>query len=247
VTDTDGYFGDDVAAAYDDPHDDMFSAAVVGATADFLAALAGDGRALELAIGTGRIALPLARRGVPVHGIDMSRAMVARLRAKPGGDQIGVTIGDFAATRVEGTFALAYLVYNTINNLTTQDAQVACFASAAAHLAPGGCFVIEVGVPELRRLPPGQDVVPFAVSDTGWAFDRYDVVTQQFSSNYIDVTGGNGSYRSIPFRYVWPSELDLMARMAGMRLRERWADWNREPFTADSRKHVSVWEKQPAD
>jgi hypothetical protein len=120
---------------------------------------------------------------------------------------------------------------------------VTCFANAAAHLAPGGCFVVEVGVPELRRLPPGQDVVPFAVSATGWAFDRYDVVTQQFSSNYIDITEGRGRYRSIPFRYVWPAELDLMARLAGLRLRERWADWTREPFTADSRKHVSVWEK----
>ena len=243
VTDADGYFGEDIAASYDDPDDAMFSAGVVSTTADFLAALAGGGRALELAIGTGRIALPLAERGVAVHGIDMSRAMVARMRAKPGGDRPGVTIGDFAATRVGGTFSLAYLVYNTINNLTTQDAQVACFANAAAHLAPGGCFVVEVGVPELRRLPPGQDVVPFRVSDTGWAFDRYDVVTQQFSSNYIDVAEGRGRYRSIPFRYVWPSELDLMARLAGLRLRERWADWTREPFTADSRKHVSVWEK----
>ncbi|HEY1644123.1 MAG TPA: class I SAM-dependent methyltransferase [Streptosporangiaceae bacterium] len=243
MTDADGYFGEQVAATYDDPGDQMFSAGVVDTTTDFLAGLAGDGRALELAIGTGRIALPLARRGVPVLGIDMSRAMVARLRAKPGGDQIGVTIGDFATTRVEGTFSLAYLVFNTVNNLTTQDAQVACFANAAAHLAPGGCFVVEVGVPELRRLPPGQDVVPFRVSETGWAFDRYDVVTQQFSSNYINVAGGRGSYRSIPFRYVWPSELDLMARMAGLRLRERWAGWAREPFTADSRQHVSVWEK----
>jgi SAM-dependent methyltransferase len=243
VMDADGYFGEQIAATYDDPDDTMFSAEVVDTTAGFLAGLAGDGRALELAIGTGRIALPLARRGVPVHGIDMSRAMVARLAAKPGGDQIGVTIGDFATTRVEGPFSLVYLVFNTINNLTTQDAQVACFASAAAHLAPGGCFVIEVGVPELRRLPPGQDVVPFRVSETGWAFDRYDVVTQEFSSNYIDVVEGRGRYHSIPFRYAWPSELDLMAKMAGMRLRERWDGWTREPFTSESRQHVSVWEK----
>jgi SAM-dependent methyltransferase len=242
--DEDGYFGEEIAATYDDPSDEMFAAATVDATAGFLAGLAGDGRALELAIGTGRIAVPLARRGVPVHGIDMSRAMVARMRAKPGGDAIGVTIGDVAATRVEGTFSLAYLVFNTIMNLTTQDAQVACFQNAAAHLVPGGCFVIEVGVPDLRRLPPGQDMRPFHASPTRWAFDRYDVVTQQMSSNYIEVVDGRGRYRSIPFRYVWPAELDLMARLAGLRLRERWAGWAREPFTSESGSHVSVWEKR---
>jgi len=178
-----------------------------------------------------------------VHGIDLSRAMVARLRAKPGGDVTPVAIGDFATTTMDGTFALAYLVFNTIENLTTQDAQVACFRNAAAHLAPGGCFVIEVGVPELRRLPPGQNVLPWQVTPTHWAFDLYDTATQAMSSNYITVTGGRGEYRSIPFRYVWPSELDLMARLAGMRLRDRWEDWNRAPFTGDSRQHVSVWEK----
>jgi hypothetical protein len=169
--------------------------------------------------------------------------MVARLRAKPGGDAIGVAIGDFATTTMDGTFALAYLVFNTIENLTTQDAQVACFRNAAAHLAPGGCFVIEVGVPELRRLPPGQTVLPWQVTPTRWAFDIYDPATQAMSSNYLTVEEGRGEYRSIPFRYVWPSELDLMARLAGMRLRDRWEDWTRKPFTGDSRKHVSVWEK----
>ena len=243
MEDPDGYFGERVAASYDDEEGDRFAAAAVDQTADFLAGLAGGGRALELAIGTGRIALPLASRGVPVHGIDMSRAMVARLRAKPGGDALGVTIGDFSATRVDGTFSLVYLVFNTIMNLTTQDAQVACFRSAAAHLEPGGCFVVEVGVPELRRLPPGQSAVPFQVSSTRWAFDLYDTATQATSSNYVTVTDGRGEYRSIPFRYVWPSELDLMARLAGMRLRDRWEDWTRTPFTGDSRKHVSVWEK----
>ena len=163
--DQDGYFGEDVAATYDDGFEGQFDPAAIDVTADALAELAGPGgRALELAIGTGRIALPLARRGVAVHGIDMSRAMVARMRAKPGGDAIPVTIGDFATTRVDGTFSLVYLVFNTIKNLTTQDAQVACFCNAAAHLAPGGCFVVEVGVPELRRLPPGQNVVPFGRS-----------------------------------------------------------------------------------
>jgi SAM-dependent methyltransferase len=241
--DADGYFGEDVAATYDDGFEDQFDPAVIDVTAGVLAGLAGHGRALELAIGTGRIALPLAARGVEVHGIDLSRAMVARLRAKPGGDAITVAVGDIATTRVDGTFSLVYLVFNTIMNLTTQDAQVACFRSAAAHLEPGGCFVVEVGVPELRRLPPGQSAVPFQVSSTRWAFDLYDTATQAMSSNYITLTDGRGEYRSIPFRYVWPSELDLMARLAGMRLRDRWEDWTRTPFTGDSRKHVSVWEK----
>ena len=241
--DADGYFGEDVAATYDDGFEDQFDPAVIDVTAGVLAGLAGNGRALELAIGTGRIALPLAARGVEVHGIDLSRAMVARLRAKPGGDAITVAVGDIATTRVDGTFSLVYLVFNTIMNLTTQDAQVACFRSAAAHLEPGGCFVVEVGVPELRRLPPGQSAVPFQVSSTRWAFDLYDTATQAMSSNYVTVTDGRGEYRSIPFRYVWPSELDLMARLAGMRLRDRWEDWTRTPFTGDSREHVSVWEK----
>ncbi|OLT20466.1 methyltransferase [Actinomadura sp. CNU-125] len=239
----DDHFGEDVAAAYDETSAAMFAPDAVDPAVDLLAELAGDGRALELGVGTGRIALPLARRGVPVHGIDLSPAMVARLRAKPGGDAVGVTIGDFAATRVDGTFAVAYLVYNTIGNLTTQDAQVACFENAAAHLGPGGHFVIEVGVPDLRRLPPGQTMVPFHVGRTDWAFDRYDVATQSMSSNYVAVEDGRGRYRSIPFRYVWPSELDLMARIAGMELRDRWSTWTRDPFTNESEKHVSVWRK----
>ncbi|MDX2545231.1 class I SAM-dependent DNA methyltransferase [Streptomyces sp. WI04-05B] len=247
--DEDGYFGEAVAETYDDPSSHMFTAAAIEPAADFLAGLAGlagEGRALELAIGTGRIALPLARRGVEVHGIDMSRAMVSRLRAKPGGDAIGVTIGDFSTARAattEGDFSVAYLVYNTIMNLTSQEAQVDCFRNVAAQLAPGGTFVIEVGVPRLRDLPPGQNVVPFHTSPTRWAFDVYDTATQATSSNYVEVVDGRGSYRSIPFRYVWPSELDLMAQLAGMRLRERWEGWTREPFTSESTKHVSVWEK----
>jgi SAM-dependent methyltransferase len=243
MDDPDGYFGEPVAATYDNSSTDEFAPEVVEATADLLAELAGDGRALELGIGTGRIALPLAQRGVPVHGIDMSRAMVARLRAKPGGDAIGVTIGDFATTRVDATFSLAYLVFNTIMNLTTQDAQVACFRNAAAHLEPGGCFLIEVMVPDLRRLPPGQTVVPFHVSESNWAYDIYDVATQALSSNYVKVADGRGSFWSVPFRYVWPAELDLMARLAGLRLRDRWDGWTRQPYTSESRQHVSVWEK----
>src|SRR6188768_4529114 len=187
MPDEDGYFGERVAARYDESAAETFDPAVVDPIVDLLAELAGDGSALELGIGTGRIALPLARRGVPVHGIELSNAMVARLRAKPGGDDIGVTIGDFATTTVDGTFSVAYLVFNTIMNLTTQEAQVACFRNVAAHLEPGGCFVIEVHVPELRRLPPGQNVLPFHVSPTRWAFDIYDVATQATSSNYIEV------------------------------------------------------------
>ncbi|MFI9025328.1 class I SAM-dependent DNA methyltransferase [Streptomyces sp. NPDC053560] len=243
MDDEDGYFPASVAATYDESTGEMSEPGVVATTVDVLANLAGGGRALELGIGTGRIALPLADRGVPVHGIDLSRAMVARLRAKPGGDAIGVTIGDFATTRVDGTFSVAYLVFNTIMNLTTQAEQVDCFRNVAAHLEPGGCFVIEVMVPELRKLPAGQNVVPFHVSPTRWAFDIYDVATQATSSNYVEVVDGRGTYRSIPFRYVWPSELDLMAQLAGLRLRERWGDWSREPFTSESAQHVSVWEK----
>jgi len=241
--DEDGYFGEPVAAHYDQSTAEIGEPGAVDRVTGLLAELAGGGRALELGVGTGRIALPLARRGVPVHGIDLSRAMVARLRAKPGGDGIGVTIGDFATTTVEGRFSLAYLVFNTIMNLTTQEAQVACFRNVAAHLEPGGCFLIEVGVPELRKLPPGQNVVPFHVSPERWAFDVYDTATQAMTSNYVKVIGGEGEYRSIPFRYVWPAELDLMAQLAGMRLRERWGGWAREPFTSDSEQHVSVWEK----
>ena len=237
------YFGERVAERYDDPADEMFQPAGVDPVVDFLFELAGGGAALELGIGTGRIALPLAERGIRVHGIDLSEAMVARLRAKPGGEQIGVTIGDFATTTVEGTFSVAYLVFNTINNLTSQDEQVACFQNVAAHLEPGGCFVIEVGVPKLQRLPPGETVRAFHVSATRLGFDEYDVVSQGLISHHYSVVDGKLEALSIPFRYVWPSELDLMARLAGMTLRERFGGWKREPFTSESTKHVSVWER----
>ena len=217
--------------------------AVVGPIVDLLAELAGGGAALELGIGTGRIALPLAARGVPVHGIDLSEAMLARLRAKPGAERIGVTVGDFATATVEATFTVAYVVANTIMNLTTQDEQVACFENVSAHLEPGGCFVIEVLVPRLRRLPPGERFQPFAVSPTHLGFDEYDVARQGLISHHYWIEDGGIEVLSPPFRYVWPSELDLMARLAGMSLRERWAGWAREPFTSESEKHVSVWEK----
>ncbi len=238
------HFGERVAERYDESVADMFEPEAVGPVADFLAELAGDGAALELGIGTGRIALPLAERGIRVQGIDLSEAMVERLRAKPGGDAVDVTIGDFATTTVDGTFSLAYLIFNTINNLTTQDEQVACFQNVAAHLRPGGCFVIEVGVPDLQRLPPGETFRPLYVSPTKIGFDEYDVVAQGLISHHYRVAEGALEVLSIPFRYVWPAELDLMARLAGMTLRERWAGWKREPFTSDSTKHVSVWEKR---
>lgn len=239
------HFGEQVADRYDESSADMFEATVVDPAVDFLADLAGDGAALELGIGTGRIALPLARRGVPVHGIDLSEAMVTRLRAKPGAERIGVTVGDFATTTVDGRFSVAYLVFNTIGNLTTQDEQVACFQNVAAHLEPSGCFVIEVGVPQLQRLPPGETVRAFDLSPTHLGFDEYDVVSQGLISHHYSTVDGQLEASSLPFRYVWPSELDLMARLAGMTLRERWSGWRREPFTSDSTTHVSVWE-QPA-
>jgi SAM-dependent methyltransferase len=243
VQNEDGYFDERVAVRYDDSAAEMFDPAVVEPVVDLLAELAGNGRALELGIGTGRIALPLAQRGVPVHGIELSNAMAARLRAKPGGEEIGVTIGDFATTTVDGKYAVAYLVFNTIMNLTTQAAQVACFRNVAAHLEPGGCFVIEVGVPELQRLPPGETLRAFHVSETRWGLDEYDVARQGLTSHHFEIVDGRLERLSIPFRYAWPAELDLMAQLAGMRLRERWSGWKREPFTSDSRKHVSVWEK----
>jgi SAM-dependent methyltransferase len=243
--DDDGYFDERAAAGYDESSAEMFDPAAVDPVVDLLVELAGRGRALELGIGTGRIALPLAQRGVQVHGIDMSNAMVARLRAKPGGEDIGVTIGDFATTTVEGTFSVAYLVFNTISNLTSQAAQVACFRNVAAHLEPGGCFVIEVGVPGLRLLPPGETIHAFHVSETRWGIDEYDVARQGLTSHHFRIVDGKVERFSVPFRYTWPSELDLMAELAGMKLRERWSGWKREPFTSDSRKHVSVWEKPP--
>jgi SAM-dependent methyltransferase len=240
------YFDEPVAATYDQSTWEEFQPATIEATVDFLAGLAGDGRALELGIGTGRIALPLAARGVRVSGIDLSRPMVAKLREKPGGEGIDVAIGDFSATRVEGSFSLAYLVYNTIENLTTQEAQVACFRNVGAQLEPGGSFVIEVGVPGLQRLPPGERYQVFHGSDDYWGVDEYDVLNQGLISHHIENVHGRYERSSMPFRYVWPSELDLMAELAGMRLRERWENWERTPFTSESRKHVSVWEKPSA-
>ncbi len=237
------YFDEPVAARYDETSSEMFDPEVVDPAVAFLAGLAWGGDALELGIGTGRLALPLSRRGIRVAGIDLSAAMVARMRAKPGGESVQVAMGDFATTSLGRQFSLAYLVYNTIENLTTQDAQVRCFHNVAAHLQPGGCFVIEVEVPQLQRLPPGETFRPFSVTATHLGFDEIDVATQRLTSHHYLVDGDHLERIAMPFRYVWPSELDLMARLAGMELRERWADWTREPFTADSVSHVSVWQR----
>jgi SAM-dependent methyltransferase len=236
------YFDANVAEHYDDSSAEMFDPTLIEETVDFLVDLAGDGPVLELGVGTGRIALPLASRGLRVHGIDLSEAMVERLRAKPGGDGVETTIGDFATTRVGAGFSLAYVVFNTIMNLTTQDEQIACFANVAAQLAPGGCFVVEVGVPQLQRLPPGEKLRPFDVGTAHVGIDEIDVATQRLVSHHYWIREGVADVVSLPFRYVWPSELDLMARLAGLTLRERWSGWKREPFTSASRRHVSVWQ-----
>jgi SAM-dependent methyltransferase len=236
------HFGEAVAARYDERARQV-TAEFIDPIVDNLVRLAGAGPALEFAIGTGRIALPLASRGIEVRGIDLSEAMVARLRAKPGGRELVVTIGDISSTRVDGTFSLVYLVANTIMNLNTQDAQVACFENAATHLEPGGRFLVEVIVPGWQRLPPGERFQPFDVSPEHLGFDEIDVVTQASFSHHYWIEDGRVDVVSTPFRYAWPTELDLMARIAGMSLRDRWGGWNREPFTAESTKHVSVWER----
>jgi SAM-dependent methyltransferase len=237
-------FDEQIAARYDETSVHRYRPEVLDPAVDFLEELADDGAALEFGIGTGRVALPLSGRGVRVHGIDISEPMLEQLRGKPGSERIAVTVGDFATTRVDGTFQLAYLVFNTITNLTTQDEQVACFRNAAAHLEPGGCFVIEVFVPELRRVPPGERVRASDVRRTHLGFDEYtDFVGQILYSHHYWIDDGKLRTFSAPYRYVWPAELDLMALLAGMTLRERWAGWNREPFTDESTSHVSVWEK----
>ncbi len=238
----DGFFDERVAATYDDDAT-AFDPKVVGSVVDFIAGLADGGRALEFGIGTGRIALPLSQRGISVHGIELSKAMIAKLRSKTGSAEIGITVGDIATASTEGRFSVVYLVFNTINNLTTQSAQVACFRNAASHLAPGGCFVFEVGVPALQRLPKGETMLAFRFSDTHWGIDEYDVVTQDLTSHHIRIADGQSERRSVPFRYVWPAELDLMAQIAGMTLKERWGGWRREPFTNMSESHISVWKK----
>jgi SAM-dependent methyltransferase len=238
-------FDQRIAQNYETRWPEVVVPAVVQPIVDFLVDQAGDGPVLELAVGTGRIALPLRQRGISVSGIDLSPDMIAELRAKPGAEDIDVTVGDMATTRLAGTFTLAYLVANSLANLTTQDAQVMCFENAAQHLEPGGRFVIELYIPELRRLPPGETVHPFALTPTHLGFEEYDVASQIAYSHHYWIEDGRLETFSAPFRYVWPAELDLMARIAGMTLRERWSGWGREPFTSESRSHVSVWTKNP--
>lgn len=237
------HFDADVAARYDETSAQMYDPDVLDPAVAVLAELAGVGGALEFGVGTGRVALPLSGHGVQLHGIDLSEAMIEQLRAKPGSHRVGTTVGDFTTTTVAGTFTLVYLVWNTIMNLTTQDQQVDCFRNAAAHLQPGGCYVVETMVPDLQRLPAGETVRPFLVTADRLGFDSYDVAAQSLVSHHYWVRDGDARTMAVPFRYVWPSELDLMARLAGMTLRDRWGGWRREPFTSHSTGHVSVWQK----
>lgn len=237
-------FVGDVARTYDQVSAPKFTPEVLDPTVDCLLALADGGRALEFAVGTGRVAIPLAARGVDVSGIELSADMLAELRAAPGSDAIDAVQGDMANTCLDSRFALVYLVYNTITNLTTQDEQVACFENAARHLQPGGRFVIENGVPGLRRLPPGAVGVPFTMTDDYVGVDDFtDRTHLQISRSRHFRRNDDGSFSEFtaPFRYVWPAELDLMARIAGLSLEHRWASWDRAPFTGDSTSHVSVW------
>lgn len=230
------------ARAYDRNVARRFTADEVDPAVTLLAELAGAGTAVEFAVGTGRLALPLARTGTTVKGIDISEPMLAELAAKPGAEQVAVTVGDMTSTQLCSDASLVYLVFNTITNLRTQRQQVACFRNAAAHLAPGGRFVIETSVPKIRRLPPGETIVPFDVSPTHLGFDEYvDLVEQISVSHHYFVDGDRVRTTSGAFRYVWPSELDLMAQLAGMELEHRWADWHRSPFTGESPSHVSIW------
>ncbi|MGW2962644.1 class I SAM-dependent DNA methyltransferase [Streptomyces sp. NPDC001220] len=233
------------ADRYDAEETEMTSAAVLGPTVEFLAELAGEGRALEFAIGTGRVGVPLRERGVPVVGIEFSEHMAAALRRKVDAETLPVVVGDMATTTVPGEFTLVYLVYNTISNLLTQDEQVECFRNAARHLAPGGRFVIELGVPPLRLLPPGQVAVPFDVSPGHIGFDTFDLVEQILVSHHLTRDGEDGRYRrdDSRHRYAWPAELDLMARIAGLEPERRVADWDGSPFAQDSTKHISVWRR----
>lgn len=235
-------FDEWIAEHYERLWPELFDPAVLGPTVEFLARVAGSGTALEFGVGTGRVALPLARNGIGVTGIELSSAMVGQLQARPGASVIDVRIGDFARTRIDRRFALVYLVRNTITNLTTQHAQIQCFLNAATHLQPGGCFVIENYVPELRRLPPGETRHVFVATPDHLGFEEYDIVEQIAVSHHYWIIDGQLEARSGAHRYVWPSELDLMARLAGLSLRERWSNWHRAPFTNESRSHISVWQ-----
>ncbi|MEU6678946.1 class I SAM-dependent methyltransferase [Streptomyces sp. NPDC046925] len=239
-------WNEQVARSYDASSAHMYVPEVLDPAVDFLARRAGSGAAVEFAVGTGRVALPLSARGVRVAGIEKSEPMARELGGKPGGDAVDVTLGDMTTARAPGSFRLVYLVYNAITCLLSQDEQVACFRNAARHLEPGGRLVIEVFVPDLQRLPPGETARPFHIGERHVGFDTYDLVDQRLVSHHYTIEDGRGSTFRSSHRYVWPSELDLMARLAGLELSERWADWTEEPFTASSRSHVSAWRKPPA-
>lgn len=241
----DGLFDSVAAATYDHDHASRFAPEVLGPTVDVLAELAGAGRALELAVGTGRVALALSDRGVDVAGIELSRAMVDRMAAKPGAERVPVAVGDMATTRVHGRFSLVFLVYSTITNLLTQEEQVACFANAAAHLEPGGCFVVETGVPQIRRLTPGSNLIAHEATDRHIGVDEIDTVAQTMTCHHTYIRPEGTSVFRSHHRYAWPTELDLMARLAGLERIARWSDWARSPFTDDSRAHITVWQKPP--
>lgn len=242
MMDDDGYFGADIASSYDRIHNSD-GLEVERSIAKVLHELAFDGTALEFAIGTGRIAVSLHELGVSVKGIELSKAMAAQLQKKDHGASIDVTIGDMTNTFLDEEFSLVFLIYNTIDNLTSQDAQLACFKNAALHLKAGGRFVIETLVPPIQKIPFGETMLAYDRSDQHWGTDEFDVTTQNYTSHHLRLE--NGAYRelSIPFRYAWPSELDLMAKFAGLELESRWADWGKSDFTNISSRHVSVWRK----
>jgi SAM-dependent methyltransferase len=232
-----------VAATYDADTPEMFQPELLAATADFLAAEARGGRALEFGIGTGRVAVPLSQRGVPVHGIDISADMIDQLRRKPSAETIATTVGDFAETIVDGTFSLVYVVFNSIGNLQEQAEWVQTFRNAARHLQPGGRFLMELWIPDLRRFTPGATAVPFDISPHHLGFDTLDIANQRCVSHHYFFRDGCTKRIDFPGRYAWPAELDLMAQMAEMTLVGRWSDWDHSPFTSESLKHISVWER----
>ncbi len=237
------YFDRRIARSYEVKWPEVHDPAVVAQMVDLLAGLARGGRVLEFAVGTGRVARPLAERGLEVHGIELSPDMVAVLREQPGAERVGVTLGDMATVRVPGSFSLVFVVANSLSNLTSQEAQVQAFTNAAGHLEPGGRFLVELWIPELQRLAVGQTVSPFTVTPEHLGFDELDVATQAVTSHHYWFSDGGVETFSAPFRYAWPAELDLMARLAGLELEARWGGFGREPFTATSGRHVSVWRK----
>jgi SAM-dependent methyltransferase len=240
------HFDERIAQRYQDLWPELFDPTLIEETVDLLAVLAEEGPALELGIGTGRIGLPLEKRGIAVNGIELSTAMVAQLRDQEGGSHIPVVVGDFATTTLPGRFSLVYLLRNTITNLTSEPEQRACFRNVAAHLQPGGRFVVENYVPALEQLPQGSTTHLFAATPTHLGFEEYDTAAQIAVSHHVWIIDGGVEQLSSAHRYVWPSELDLMARLAGLTLRDRWSSWRREPFTSASRSHISVWEKARA-